>query len=299
MPTRLPPLHALSAFAVAARLGSLSRAAEELSVTQSAISHRIQALEKWAGQKLLVRLARGVELTAHGARILDSVTTALNVLETSARHLPKRGHRSLLRISVLPSFASHWLIPRLDGFRKTHPDVELDIRASWRLARLDRDEVDMALRSGPKEWPNAISVKLMDEWYYPVCSPAYRGSVGGLKQPKDLLRLPLLRHSRESWVGWLTKANLLGTPAVGPLFSDAGLLLQAAAAHQGVALARHTIAEGFINRGELVRLFDLAVRADCAYWAVTSTKRQEDKGRDAFIAWIQGEAVVCRPPETV
>lgn len=299
MATRLPPLHALSAFAAAARLGSLSRAAEELSVTQSAVTHRIQALEKWAGQKLLVRLARGVELTPQGARMLEGVGTALSVLETSARHLPRRGQRSLLRISALPSFASHWLIPRLDGFRRAHPDVELDIRASWRLARLDRDEVDMALRSGSKEWPNTTSLKLMDEWHYPVCSPAYRSRAGGIKQPKDLATLPLLRHSRESWASWLTKANVTGTPPSGPVFSDAGLLLQAAAAHQGVALARHTIAEGFLVRGELVRLFDVAVPAGCAYWAVTPVKRGQDRARDAFVAWLQAEAAKCAPPATL
>src|SRR4051812_24454628 len=148
MGTRLPPMHALGAFVAAARCGSLSRAAEELSVTQSAITHRIQALERWAGHKLLLRLARGVELTPKGARILEGVTAALNVLETSARDLPRPARRSVLRVSALPSFAAHWLIPRLDSFRAAYPDIELDIRVTWRLARLDRDEVDVALRSG-------------------------------------------------------------------------------------------------------------------------------------------------------
>lgn len=296
MANRLPPLHALGAFVAAVRLGSLSRAAEELSVTQSAISHRISALEKWAGHKLLLRLARGVKPTPQGARILEGVTTALDVLQTSARQLQKAQSRSAIRISALPSLASHWLIPRIESFRTASPDIELDIRVTWRLARLDQDEVDIALRSGPKEWPSMTCLRLFDEWHYPVCSPAYRMKMGAIKHPKDLGKLSLLRHSRESWTPWLTKAGVQNVVPAGPVFSDAGLLLQAAAANQGIALGRHAIAEDFIKRGALVRLFDTTVSAECSYWAVTKKKRNEDKPVGKFIEWLQSEAAILSAP---
>jgi LysR family transcriptional regulator, glycine cleavage system transcriptional activator len=294
---RLPPLNALGAFEAAVRLGSLSRAADELSVTQSAISHRIRALEIWAGHKLLLRLSRGVEPTAHGARILESVTTALTVLRLGARQL-RRASRSVIRISVLPSFAAYWLVPRLGPFRELHPETALDIRVTWRLARLDRDEVDVALRSGAKEWPNVRSVRLLEDWYYPVCSPAYKARHGGLQRADDLGKVLLLGHSRESWTPWLVKAGVqdgASTPAL--VFSDAGLLLQAAAAHQGVALARHAIAAHFIERGDLVRLFDTAIRADHAYWAVTRKQPKDEKRISAFVDWLAQQGASFPPPD--
>src|SRR5262247_2788179 len=117
----------------------------------------------------------------------------------------------------------------------------------------------------------------MDEWHYPVCSPVYKTRAGGIRRISDLGTLCLLRHSRESWMGWFTAAKATGFSPNGPVFSDAGLLLQAAAANQGVALGRHTIAERFMHRGELVRLFDVGVKAGCAYWAVTNPKRRLDR----------------------
>jgi LysR family glycine cleavage system transcriptional activator len=291
-------LHALAAFEAATRLGSLSRAAEELAITQSAVSHRVAALETWAGRKLLVRLARGVEPTADGARMLESVATALSVLKDGATQMRVSPQRALVRVSALPSLASYWLVPRLDAFRRSNPDIEFDVRVSWRLARVDQGEVDVALRSGAKSSLNVDAVKVLDDWYYPVCSPQYRKAHGGLRDPVDLASVTLLRHSRESWSSWFQAAGLGPIKlASAPIYSDAGLLLQAAAAHQGVALARHTVAHYFLQRGELVRLFTATVKAPHAYWAVTRKERPSNKAVGTFIDWLLNEARSFPRPE--
>lgn len=253
----IPSLQTLRALEAAARLGSYTRAAAELGLTHGAISHRLRALEESLGYPLFTREGNGMRPTPEALRLLVPVRQALDLL-TSA--FPGPAIRSqVLRISLLPSMASRWLIPRVGQFRADNPDIDLRIDARLELAPLGAGGVDCAIRYGRGDWPDADVTKLGDELLFPVCTPEYRDR-HGIAHPADLLRASLLRHDRQSWLEWFAAAGLAGPePAGAPLFSDTNLMLDAAVAGQGVALGRGRIVAGEIASGRLVRLFDTAV----------------------------------------
>ena len=287
MEPRLPPLNALRAFEAAARLESFSRAADELHVTHGAVSHQVRALERFVGASLFTRNGRRVALTGEGRQFADRVRAALREIGLAADSLRRPGRNNRLTVSLLPSFAARWLMPRIGRFMAAHPEITMNVHTSIALVDFERDEVDLAIRFGNGDWPKLEIEKFMDDEYFPVASPRFhRGRLPA--RPAELAQLPLISSDGDPWAPWFKAAGLkLGEPA-GPIFHDLSLAVQAAIDGRGIALVRRSIAEGDLAAGTLVRLFDVAITAPGSYYLVRPRGPAPHKVL-AFRAWMLEE----------
>lgn len=290
MQTRIPPLPALRAFEAAARHGSLRLAAQELNVTHGAVSHQIKFLQEALGVELMERQGRGVALTPAGQRLAPALSEALNRLAGVIAAVRPQAHDRPLRISVLPSFAAKWLLPRLSAFMAEHPDIALTLDANVNLVNLHSTGIDLAFRYGPGQWPGVHAERLMGEEMLAVCSPSYcQGHLP--ERPQDLLQHPLLRdESTHAWTAWFRAAGVtdaVPTPAVA--FSDAGLLLQAVLSGQGVALVRSVLAHDDLVAGRLRLLPGPRLPAAYAYYAVTDLRAELPAQGQVFLDWVRGQ----------
>ena len=296
MARHVPPLNVLAAFEAAARHHSFARAAEELHVTDSAISHRIRLLEESVGEKLFIRTGSGLVLTGKGTCYLAAVQEALATLENAAATLGSSSRKSL-RISIGPALARNWLVARLGEFYRLNRGVDLEISATKlsgdKTAVLKSGEADVAIRYGKaSDWSGYETVELLAGNLFPVCSPGYRKSAGGLSKPKDLLKAALLRLPGQPWKPWFRAAGLNSIePHTGPLYSDADLLLDAAVSGQGVALARSMLVGEHLSSGRLVMPFDISIPAPLSYFAVY---RSESNGRAEVAALLEWLMLVAR-----
>ena len=287
---RLPPLSALRPFEAAARLESFSRAAEELHLTHGAVSRQVRALEDHVGSPLFTRHGKRVALTAAGRVFAERIRNALQEIAqaTDAAGTAHRDNR--LTVSVLPSFASRWLMPRLIRFMEANPKIEVNVLTTNALANFAADEVDVAIRFGHGPWPGLVCEKFLDDDYFPVASP--RMNRGRLpKEPRDLLRLRIMREDRgEYWEKWFEAAGVkLGGPLEGPLFNDSTYSLAAAARGEGVAIARSSIVGEDLERGVLKRLFGVSVRSSESYWFVSPRELADSPRVKAFRDWVKSE----------
>jgi LysR family glycine cleavage system transcriptional activator len=288
--TRLPPLSALRPFEAAARLESFSRAAEELHLTHGAVSHQVRALEEHLGTALFTRQGKRVALTAAGRSFAERVRSALDEIARAAEAARTRNvHR--LSVSVLPSFASRWLMPRLIGFMEKHPELEVNVNASTNLVNFAAEEVDIAIRFGGGPWPPLACEMFLEDEYFPVASPKLnRGKLP--RAPEDLLKpgVRIIREDRDYWPMWFKAAGVPFEDRVrGPLFNDSTYSLQAAARGEGIALARRSIVEEDLERGALTRLFALSVPSSERYWFVAPKESFEAPNVKAFREWVKGE----------
>lgn len=287
---KLPPLNALAAFEAVARHRSFTKAAQELFLTHSAVSQRVTQLEKHLKVRLLARSRRTVELTAVGARYLESVRDALSTLARASDGFSETAPRQL-RISVVPAFARHWLIYRLRSFHLLHPNVDLDIQTSTAMANVKTGEVDAAIRWGKGEWPGVEKVKLFSDELFPVCSKSYLKELGVPRSPADLRGAVLMRHSFQRWKPWFDKAALdWPEPTHGPVFNDSSLMLQAATDGHGVALARRMLTEDLLDQGLLVKLFDISAFIEEAFYVVYLRESMQRDEVAAFVNWIKSVA---------
>ena len=289
MARRLPPLSALRPFEAAARLESFSRAAEELHLTHGAVSRQVRALEDHLGASLFSRHGKRVALTADGRVFAERIRAALQQIADAADALASRRRDPRLTVSVLPSFASRWLMPRLIRFMDAHPKIEVNVLASTALANFTNDGVDVAIRFGRGPWPNLACERFLDDEYFPVASPRMnRGKLP--KEPRDLLRLRIMREDRDDWERWFAVAGVeLEAPLEGPSFNDSTYSLQAAARGEGVALARRSIVMEDLERGTLKRLFTIAVAARESYWFVSPKDLANAPKVKAFRDWVKAE----------
>jgi LysR family glycine cleavage system transcriptional activator len=296
----LPSLNALRAFEAAARHLSLTLAGRELHVTQSAVSHQVQNLEDELGVELFRRLPRSLLLTPAGEALATAARDAFGRIEDAARAVDRRAAR--LCVSVLPSFAALWLVPRLKRFRASWPRLDLRIHSSREPCDFARDGVDVAIRYGRGGWKGLRSEELFSEAIFPVCSPRIARS---LRSPSDLRRQVLLhdevRAAHGGWPEWLRAAGAAGVDARrGTIFTDAHLMLQAAADGQGVALARSALAAGDLTAGRLVRPFACAVPTRYRYFLVcppAHARRPEVRAfRDFLVAEVARQAGRPRNP---
>src|SRR5258705_2424010 len=286
MARTLPPLEAFRFFEAAARHLNFTRAAEEMHVTHGAVSQRIKRLEEHLGMSLFRRNGRRMLLTDEGRRLLERVRTAISELAEGVEAIRSSNRDRILTISMMPGFATYWLLPRLAEFIERHPDNEVNIRATLSLTDFARDEVDMAVRFGPGTWPGLTSIKLYDEELVPVCSPAFRG--GRLpRAPGDLLKLPLLHDERQPWSLWFKAAGLDYRDArQRPRYSDQTLLLAAAIAGLGVALARASLAAADLESVRLVRLFSRSVPTRNSYFIVYPRGSESYGKIQVFQEWL-------------
>jgi LysR family glycine cleavage system transcriptional activator len=251
---RLPPFLTLTALEAAARHRSYSRAARELFVTHGAVSQQIRKLEDELGTKLFVRQGNAMAPTATGQRLADQVTAALATLHAGVDDA-RLAARGPLVISSSAAFASRWLVTRLERLARETDEPDLIVRAEDRVADLTTDGVDIALRFGCGVWPGVEVATLMIERIFPVCSPDFLVR-HPIKEPRDLLNVPLLRHVGLPWAIWLTAMGVDEAPRQQGLgFEDTALMLDTAAHGVGVALARSGLAERDLREGRLVRPF--------------------------------------------
>ena len=297
MALRLPPMQALRAFEAAAREQSLTRAADSLRLTHGAISHQIKALEADLGVRLFARAGRGIRLTDEGERFAKRFRGALTELADAVREVADRSNPRLLRISVTPSFAGRWLLPRMARFAAAHPDIDLDVRANMANVDFQRDDAEAAVRYGMGSWDGVVSEHLLDELFFPVCSPQL--AHGRLhRRPEDLARHTLLRSEDEFWQPWFAAAGLpWPEPDRGPIFNDASHLMQAAVAGQGIALARTSLLANDVRNGLLVRLFDIDVPSPRKYFLVYPPRLAESPKIALFRQWLRDE--IARDGEVV
>ena len=273
-------------FEAAARHLNFTRAAEELHVTHGAVSQRIKRLEEHLGTPLFRRGSRRVLLTDEGSRLLERVRAAISEIAEGVEAIRPRDRGRTLTISTVPCFAAYWLLPRLADFNEDHPDIQVNIRAALSLTDFTRDGVDMAVRFGPGTWPGLISVKLYDEELVPVCSPALRG--GRLPRvPADLLKAPLLHDERQPWSIWFEAVGLdYRDTGQLPRYSDSNLLLPAAIAGLGVALARVSLVEVDLAAGRLVQLFSRSVPTRYSYFIVYPPRSKSSGKIQVFQQWL-------------
>lgn len=292
----LPPLNTLVAFEAAARLQSFAKAARELCITASAVSHRIKLLEQHYATPFFIRNKQNLTLTREGTVFLESVLDALLILRSASSRLQQEATQTI-RINVSTALANKWLAHRLDGYYEKHSDARLEIRAVHhsalnQLADLRSGEVDVAIRYGKgDDWPGLKKTRLLPVKVFPVCNPAYK-TRHKLKTPRDLANATLLRSPRDPWDHWFNSAKLKNPPTpAGTEFSDAGLLLSAAIGGQGVALARDVLAEEDIAVGRLVRVSDHSLPSELAYYALYPQKKTLRPEVEAFIAWLVAESL--------
>ncbi len=289
MATRIPPVHALSAFEAAARHGSFALAAEELCITPSALSHRIRLLEEFVGERLFLRDGRNVGLSEFGRRYLDVVRQALRTLTDFP--MPRRAAsvQPRVKLTLPPTFARYLLVPRLASFAEQHPDIAVEIYLSVPLYDLALAESDLEVRFGPGKYPNLQCEKLFSEPTFVVASPAYLNKIDEINTPEDLQKATLLRSALEPWQPWFEAAGLdWPEPSTGLRVDDLGLLLEMVKHGHGVGLTREHFARDMIARGEIVRLFDMKTATPPhAYYVVYEKQVTERPEVVTFLEWLQ------------
>lgn len=283
----LPPVATLIAFEAAARTGSFLAAADELHLTASAVSHRLRQLEDYLGLPLFLREHRRIRLTPEGRRYLGVVQDALIRIAEASDSL--RGVRQVvIRISVAPALGGTWLVRHLAAYQAARPEVEFHLATATQLGPLLTGQADLGIRYGEEEWPGLLAWKLFDETITPVLSPALAERLS-LTTPADLENAPLLRHPLLSWRQWFAAAGLkLPEPERGTRYEDALLMLEAAAAGQGVALMAATLAQPYLEDGRLVSPFPIPC-PDRSFYVVAPPVVQERPAFMDFIRWLLKE----------
>lgn len=288
MRRRLPSLNGLRAFEAAARYLSFTRAAESLFVSQAAVSHQIKALEEQLGVELFRRLTRSLELTDAGRRLYPKVQQGFDFLEQGVREVKARAERQGLTISVLPSFASGWLVRRLGRFTAAHPGIQVRLDPSTDLAEFMVDDIDIGIRYGLGNYPDLYAEHLMDEDLFPVCCPDLAARLDG---PEDLAGVTLLHDDGHGqWQTWLDALGVASVDAsTGPVYTDSNMVIQAAIEGHGVALARSGLSRDALNDGRLVQPFEFSMPSQFAYYLVYPREYAQRTEVQAFSEWIRGE----------
>lgn len=252
----LPPLNALRFFEAAARHLSFKEAAEELGITQSAVSYQISRLEEDLEALLFIRLNRSLKLTESGQEFLMEVRPALQRLASAADRLRStREEKGVLSVSIMPSFAMKCLLPALSQYRSRFPKLDLRMSTTYEAVRPGANGIDCCIRFGEGRGEGTIEL-LGEEVLYPVCSPRFLEIHRKLETPQDLLSVPLLHDvGTLTWSDWLSRHDIKGPLPEGPVFTDSSLLLQAAIDGEGVALGRSVLVDNDINAGRLVPVF--------------------------------------------
>jgi LysR family glycine cleavage system transcriptional activator len=286
------PLTALRSFEAAGRHLSFSRAAEELFVSQAAISRQIRELEFFVGGLLFDRLHRRVELTESGRRLLDQLTRSFDDIDRRLSEIVATPVQRVIRVSVEPSFASSWLVPRLDRFRAKRPDIDISVDVDPRLVEFRSHEAELAIRHSATwtSWPRTQSEHMVDIAATPVLSPALLANGAPLRQPADLSRYTLLHEeNRNGWALWFRAAGIEEVePQRGPIFPDAALATQAAILGHGVALGDMLLNGQDLREKRLVRPFDVEVPFG-AYWLVARDLKALSEPAQAFAEWLRDE----------
>src|SRR5580693_5037026 len=291
MSARLPSLNGLRAFEAAARHLSFTRAASELNVTQTAISHQIKRLEEELGLRLFVRQNRALVLTPEARDYLPGVRAAFNDLRLATDRLRRTDNDHVLTVSTLASLAAKWLLPRLTAFQEAHPGIDVRITTSPGLVDFKSGDVDAAIRYGRGHWPGLRADWLMADQLFPVCSPAALIGNRPLRCPEDLKDYTLLHTSGgydDDWRLWLTAAGLPTNLSTHPglTFDLIFMTVQAAIDGIGVAMGRTSYVEADIASGRLVVPFKITLPADAGFYLVSPQASADTPKLSAFRQWL-------------
>ena len=292
MRPRLPPLNALKAFEAAARHESFTRAAEELCVTQGAVSHQVKALEAELAVKLFNRERQRLIITEAGRDYLTVVRDALDRIAIGTERLLQRQNVGMLTVSTSPDFAAKWLVHRLGHFAEAHPGIDLRVSATLHHVDFAREEVDLAVRHGDGNWPGLDTVRLSSEQLFAVCSPKLLSGHRRIKKPADILKFPLIHmDTRADWNNWLQEASIDESGVThGPVLNRASMVIDAAINGQGIALARTTLAAWDLIKGHLVRPFPQSLPLSKTYWVVCPKATASLPKIVTFREWLLAEA---------
>src|SRR3989440_4973109 len=293
----MPSLDLLAGFEAAARHLSFTKAGDELFLTQSAVSRQIKELEDQLGVPLFHRRHRALVLTEAGQQFYASAAQVLTTMRAATDQLRARAGNKGLSVTTTNSFAALWLIPRLAGFTRTHPGVDVRIMAETRVQDLDRDGLDLAIRHGPASLAGPNAVRLFGERVFPVCSPKLLKK-NPLREPADLKNHCLLQYDdpdvRHPWLHWKTWLEVAGIPDLRPVgtlsFSGFEQIIPAAVAGHGVALGRSPLVKDLLATKELVAPFKTSADPARAYFAITAKSAAGRPEVAGFVEWLKEEA---------
>lgn len=288
----LPSLPALRAFAAVGRLGSFRLAGEELLITQSAVSHHIRVLERALGLRLFERHARSISLTPAGEQYLERVTEAFVIIEEATAAATAAYGRHRVVVSLLPSFAATWLLPRLAQFRSKHPTIDLVLDPTLRLVDLAAGEADLAIRYGDGKWSGCTAELLMSEEFAPVVSPDFAERMR-ITDPSDLLgHLWLHARSNVDWNVWVEAAGIDDTRAQHLALTDYNIVLQAAIDGQGIAMGRLRQIASKIDSGVLIVACEpLVASLQIGHWLLRPERRGLSQPAELFATWLRQQAI--------
>jgi LysR family glycine cleavage system transcriptional activator len=292
MASQLPPLAAIRCFEAAARHQSFTRAAQELGMTQAAVSYQIKVLEDRIGGALFVRGTRGVTLTETGRQLAPSISEAFAQLRGAFSQLSESAS-NVLSVTALTTFATNWLVPRLGSFQIAHPEIAVRLEASNVTVDLTREEFDIGIRSGSGSWPGLVSHGLFAAAFTPMLSPRLLERYGPLKEPSDLLKLPLVDPTDDWWKEWFEEAGMAApdlSDRTGIQVQNQQLAGRAALAMQGVAILMPAFFPEELASGQLVQPFPILRQAqEFHYWLVYPEARRRAAKIRAFRDWILAE----------
>lgn len=287
----LPPLTAVRAFEAAARHQSFTKAADELGMTQAAVSYQVKVLEDRLGKPLFHRLPKKVELSETGRRLAPAITAAFQGLHAAFAEL-KESDDAVLAITAVHTFATNWLVPRLGAFQQLHPEIAVRIDLSGRNVDFTREEFDVGIRGGRGKWPGLQSHQLIPIAFTPLCSPDFLARYGPWERPEDMLKAPRLDAHDAWWRLWYQAAGVDEVPVGAPSnvsLDVQSLLGTAAIAGQGIAILMPAFFSADLAAGRLVQPFPTMASDDTAYWLVHPETRKNVRKIRAFREWILGE----------
>lgn len=289
----VPPLRALKAFEASARHLSFTKAAEELFVTQAAISHQIKSLEEMTQVKLFQRYNRSLKLTTDGKVYLLSIMDPLEQLEKASRLLSNRTSKDMLKISLLPSFATKWMAKRIWQFQDKYPELEVSISAFEWLADFKKEDIDVAIRYGKGNWPDVYCELLFEERVFPICSRSVYKNLEKDPDPSILLEHSLVHDdfSTEDWNMWFQKAGTQINKSIkGTRFSHTVMMLESIENGKGFALGRTPLVIDDLKRKLLYAPFNISIPSEFAYYFVCPKGTENSKKVLEFKKWVTKEA---------
>jgi len=299
MSDHLPPLSAIRVFEAAARHLSFTRAAAELGMTQAAVSYQIKLLEERVGGPLFLRRPREVVLTEAGQQLAPRLRDAFDILREAFTELADQAEGTLT-INTMHTFAANWLAPRLGSFSLAHPNIAVRLETTTRVVDFAREEVDLVVRSGKGQWPGLVATKLFDVRFTPMISPKLAAEVGGINEPRDVLKVPLLDPRDEWWIIWF-KAHGLPLDELeqqtGPSLNMQSLDAEAAMAGMGITLLMPEYFRRELADGRLIMPFDRLIDEDNGYWLAYAESRRNVPKIRHFRDWITAEAAASQAPK--
>jgi len=291
MTGQLPPLAAIRVFEAAARHSSFTRAAEELAMTQAAVSYQIKVLEERVGSPLFVRRTRQVVLTEVGQRLAVAASEAFRILADGYEDVRKDAS-NILNVSTILTFAANWLSRHMGGFQVAHPNMTVRLDTSSRMVDFAREDIDVAIRAGAGTWPGLTAHKLFPACFTPMLSLRLAATIGGVKEPADVLKLPIVDPTDPWWSEWFRIAGVKTEGFEKRPGNRLGAQLyeaNAAIAGQGVAILTPAFFHSELNTGALIRPFDLTGNDSDGYFLVYQAQRANVPKIRAFREWILAE----------